>query len=118
SVYALPQKESAGNTLAVIPILDYFTDKRILSDQDWSPHYNGKGVSKSSLRFTWEMKKPSFYSGHKQIGDCPSLVISSQKTDCQNYFAKNDRQITSNTIKTFYLSKDFFRFQTLITICP
>lgn len=118
SVYALPQKESDGNTLAVIPILDYFTDKRILSDQDWSLHYNGKGVSKSSLRFTWEMKKPSFYSGHKQIGDCPSLVISSQKTDCQNYFAKNGRQITSNTIKTFYLSKDFFRFQTLITICP
>lgn len=109
-VYALPQRMSTGNTFAVIPILDYFTDKKIFSPQEWSPAA-GKHAGTSSLRFTWEMKKPFFYSGRKQE-DCGAvLVISSDKTDIENKYA-----LQSKILKRFELSSDVFRFQTFITI--
>jgi len=110
-VYALPQRISTGNTFAVIPMLDYFTNKKIYSPQDWSPAPDKPAAS--SLRFTWEMKKPSFYSRRKQEACRPLLLISSEKTDIEMQAPK--------VLKRFELSSEVFRFQTFLSLygnCP
>jgi uncharacterized membrane protein (GlpM family) len=60
-VHALPQKSSSGSTFTAIPILDYHTEKTLVSPQEW-PTRRGEENTRSSLRFTWEMTKPGFYS--------------------------------------------------------
>lgn len=60
-VYALPQRTSSGSTFAAIPLLDYYTDKAVVSPQAW-PSHREYARPTASLRFTREMKKPVFYS--------------------------------------------------------
>lgn len=112
-VYALPQKTSTGNTFAVIPILDYFTDKKIASPQEWSSP--SAENNKSPLRFTWEMRKPDFYSDYKKQADCPLLIISSEPIDRPLQGIADDSQHMEE-VKRFYLTNKIFRYQTFITL--
>ncbi|HDY71738.1 MAG TPA: hypothetical protein ENH50_08740, partial [Nitrospirae bacterium] len=65
-VFTLPQKRSVVNPAAAVPVLDLFTDKRILYDYKknmrFGPRLSKRRLQKSSLRFTWEYKNPEYYT--------------------------------------------------------
>ncbi len=61
-VYISPQSSSSGNTASSVPMLDLFTNKKIIYKHGGTPEDTGEFRMKSPLRFTWEMKMPDYYS--------------------------------------------------------
>jgi uncharacterized membrane protein (GlpM family) len=126
-VSALPQSESIGNTVAAIPIVDYFTKKRILSRQDWSKRSGSDDISTSSLRFTHELRKPAFYSDYapenRSEEACYLLVISSDEVFDTSSVAIENLPLFFKEIKSFHQYEDVFKFRTFATVyanvnCP
>jgi 4-amino-4-deoxy-L-arabinose transferase-like glycosyltransferase len=77
-VWALPQQASSGSTFAAIPLLDYYTRKRIVSPQEWPLRAGGAQAGTSPLRFSWEMRRPPFYAAPE--GErAPALVVLSSE---------------------------------------
>ncbi len=108
-VYAFPQKSSSGSSLAAIPILDYYTDKTIKSPQSWTAAPSEGSRKTSSLRFTWEMKKPDFYAPTEGTQDCVVLIASEAIERVPPRLARRE-------LKRFDLASDVFKYQTLVTV--
>lgn len=72
-VYTSPQSDSSGNTASSVPILDLFTNKKIIYKHGGRPEDNAGLLIESPLRFTWEMKLPDYYS---QQGSNESRIIT------------------------------------------
>lgn len=115
-VYALPQKSSSGSTFAVIPILDYHTDRKLVSPQEWPGHPQDGTTQKSSLRFTWETKKPDLYSQPDAGKSCAVVVISSEVLDHAPEALTGRHQSSLKVIKRFVLSSEVFKYQTFVTV--
>jgi hypothetical protein len=109
-VHALPQKGSSGSTFAVIPILDYHTDRKIVCPQEWPTHPEDGTTRTSSMRFTWEMKKPGFYSQPAMENSCAVVLISDEALD------RVPTGLSGRELKRFDLTSDVFRYQTVVTI--
>ena len=115
-VYALPQKNSSGSTFAVIPILDYYTDRKLVSPQEWPGHPQDGTTQKSSLRFTWETKKPDLYVLHEARKSCAMVIISGEVPDhVEEALTGRDRS-SLKVLKQFFLSSEVFKYQTFVTI--
>lgn len=113
-VYALPQVSSTGNTKVTIPILDFHTNKQLVSLQD-SFGSRDKRVEKSSLRYTWEFELPPFYSGANVMGRSPVVVISSVKITTLPW--EIERYANSPEIlKQFSVASRTFRYKSFVTI--
>ncbi|MEK6671894.1 MAG: glycosyltransferase family 39 protein [Nitrospirota bacterium] len=78
-VYALPQSSSSGNTASSVPILDLFTNKKIIFKHGGRPEEAGELWMKSPLRFTWEMKMPGYYSYHSTEPPITAIISGSEK---------------------------------------
>lgn len=115
-VYALPQKSSSGSTFAVIPILDYYTDRRIVSPQDWPGHPQDGTTQKSSMRFTWETERPEFYSQAGADKGCAAVVISSEVLDGMPEDVTVGEPGFFRKLKSFNLPSEVFKYQTIVTI--
>ncbi len=114
-IYTLPQRESTGNTEAAIPILDLFTTRRLLylQEQLFSP--GDERIKKSSLRFTWEFKRPGFYSGNGTNRTNPIAIISSEIIDePPQEIIQNMKSI--KILKKFVVSSGVFRYKTFVAV--
>ena len=104
----LPQSGSVGNTAIAIPLLDLYTKKGLCNGQPWNEPPS-RTHRESSLRFTWEMRRPYFY-------DCSGvpgyrLVISDSPT------ALSEMTIPFSGIKKSFTSRSgVFRFRTMVTL--
>lgn len=115
-VYALPQEDSSGSTFAVIPILDYYTARNLVSPQEWPGNPQDSETQKSSLRFTWETRKPDLYKPGISGKDCAVVIISSSALG-PGAGAFIGREINSlKAIKEFGLISAVFKYQTFVTI--
>lgn len=115
-VYALPQEDSSGSTFAVIPVLDYYTDRNLVSPQEWPGNPQDSETQKSSLRFTWETRKPNLYERDIPEKDCAVVIISSSALG-PGAGAFIGREINSlKVIKEFGLISAVFKYQTFVTI--
>ena len=78
-VVALPQMHALVNPAVSVPILDLFTAKRIVYHQDPVPPPAAETLGRSSLRFTWEYRSPSYYDavGTETPADSAVVVIAS-----------------------------------------
>lgn len=115
-VYALPQKSSSGSTFAVIPLLDYYTDRKVISPQEWPGHPQGGKTQKSSLRFTWETEKPDLYIQTEAGAGCALVVISSEVLEgVPEDFAVGGLPFPRE-LKRFDLSSEVFKYQTFVTV--
>ncbi|TAN45341.1 MAG: glycosyltransferase family 39 protein [Nitrospirae bacterium] len=119
-VYALPQPVSDGNTEAAVPVLDLFTSKRLVY-RGAKPGLPAKdGIEKSSLRFTWELKMPDFYSGTDKDAGLPLVVISGEAAaaaaspEMRDYAAS--RGLKTGPAAVFLKSSGVFRYKTFVTI--
>jgi 4-amino-4-deoxy-L-arabinose transferase-like glycosyltransferase len=75
-VRTAPQRDSAGNTEAAIPLLDLFTRKRIVSRQEPAVPPDSARLAQSSLRFSWEPGAKAFYARAADEETMPVAVIS------------------------------------------
>jgi len=61
-VVVLPQASSMVNPAVSVPVLDLFTQKKLVYRYDEDQIQRPASVEKSALRFTWEYKNPDFLS--------------------------------------------------------
>jgi uncharacterized membrane protein (GlpM family) len=115
-VYALPQKDSSGSTFAAIPILDYHTGKKIFSPQEWPVHPENGDTRQSSLRFTWETRKPDLYARTEAEPACALAIISSEAVERVPEAFTGEARSSFTELKRFKLASDIFRYQTFVTI--
>jgi hypothetical protein len=74
-VYTLPPRENRYNPSVSVPLLDFFTRKKILymgEDVPMPPH-----AERSPLRFTWEYRVPDYYEPFIRPQN-PAVVVISQ----------------------------------------
>ena len=115
-VYALPQKDSSGSTFAAIPILDYYTGKQILSSQNWPSHPENGETRQSSLRFTWEARKPEAYARTDAARGCALAIISSEALDAVPEAFTGGSLSGFDELQRFDRASEVFKYQTLVTI--
>jgi len=115
-VFALPQKDSSGSTFASIPILDYHTGKKLFSPQEWPLHPENSDTRQSSLRFTWETRRPELYSRTDAARGCALAVISSEVIERVPAALTGESQDAFEVLKRFDLASEVFKYQTLVTI--
>jgi 4-amino-4-deoxy-L-arabinose transferase-like glycosyltransferase len=73
-VKTLPQQASLGSTWALVPILDLYSSKEILSRAPSPPEAWSKALRLHPLRFSWELRAPDFY---RPAGSPQALVLLS-----------------------------------------
>jgi 4-amino-4-deoxy-L-arabinose transferase-like glycosyltransferase len=115
-VFALPQSRSIINPAVSAPILDLFTDKRIIYRETKSPPPAPETIASSPLRFTWEYATPSFLKpGLDDTGAVAVAVIASHPGQPLPVHV-------GATIAGLQLSEEFgtsdeiFRFKTLVKV--
>lgn len=114
-LYTLPQRSSTGNTEASIPILDLFTDKRIIYRRDKIFSLDNKNIEKSPLRFTWESKMPNFYSVNKESKAFLIAFISGEAIDNLPPWTIRNTQ-SPVLLKRFVASSGVFRYKTYVSL--
>ena len=107
-VFAFPQKASSGSTVPAIALLDYYSDVKITSEQNWSVRPEEGNMNLSSLRFTWEMKKPRFYA-KPPGGSTRVLVVISDES-------RMSKPSGFRELKRFARAENVFKYQTVVTI--
>lgn len=115
-VYALPQKNSSGSTFAAIPILDYHTGKKIFSPQEWPVHPENSDTRQSSMRFTWETRKPHLYARTEAETGCAVAIISSEAVEHVPEALTGGGQSLFEELKRFDLASGIFKYQTFVTV--
>jgi len=115
-VHALPQEDSSGSTFAAIPILDYFTGKKLFAPQEWPLHPEDSDTWRSSLRFTWEAPKPGFYSNADAAEGCALAVISSRAIDGVPAELSAGSRGSFEEVRRFALAAGMFKYQTFVTV--
>jgi len=74
-VIVLPQRRSAVNPLAAIPILDLFTDKEIVLSKETPAIPRPASIETSPVRFTWEAL-PTAYPDRALTGEKKTAAIA------------------------------------------
>lgn len=108
-VYPITQDQSMGDTRAVVPILDLFTDKMIICMDSTSERDNIQ-TYRSPLQFTWELGCPELYNITPDTDTIalPRIYISSTQLDIIPQSGYISREFTSSTGR--------FRYKTFVTL--
>jgi hypothetical protein len=116
-VFTLPQIHSIINPAVSVPILDLFTQKRVIYHYDLSLFPPKEQIEKSSLKFTWEYKNPKYYTAgnHRSERNTAVAIISS---DINQALPKHIKHKIKgyNISKVFKTSEDLFRYKTIVTV--
>lgn len=120
-VFTLPLKRSVVNPAAAVPVLDLFTDKRILYDykrnMSFGPHLSKRRLQKSSLRFTWEYKNPVYYAdSRKYRGETMAVVVISEDPVQTLPACIEAVKRKYPDSKVFKISTGIFRYRTIVTV--
>jgi 4-amino-4-deoxy-L-arabinose transferase-like glycosyltransferase len=116
-IFTLPQKKSIVNPAIAVPLLDIFTNKKILYEPDLDSPPNWNRIKKSSLRFTWEYKSPRYYNKKNEgPGTSSAVVVVSQSSD--QAIPKNLEHQTKQfkNSKTFKTVSGRYRYRTVVTV--
>lgn len=113
-VYTLHEQNPVLNPAVAVPLLDLFTRKQIV--YRYEPAFpEREEAKKSPLRFTWEYKNPSYYSGECRKESIPVAVISGGP------YETLPRDIAER-IKGYRLSREFdvyegvFGYRSMVTV--
>jgi 4-amino-4-deoxy-L-arabinose transferase-like glycosyltransferase len=117
-IFTLPQKKSVVNPAIAVPLLDIFTNKKILyePDLDSPPNWN-RIKKKSSLRFTWEYKNPPYYiNDTKDLKKVGAVVVISSDPKQRIPGHIEQRIKKYNSSKEFKTLSNLFRYRTVVTV--
>jgi len=114
-VFTLPQK-STVNPAVSVPLLDLFTDKRILFDYELCASSPPADVERLPLRFTWHYRNPDYYRVSDRDSDTELAVVISGMPD-DPLPAHIEKKIKDfHLLKTFGTPKRMFRFRTVVRV--
>jgi hypothetical protein len=115
-VFTLPLKGSLVNPSVAVPLLDLFTETRILYQYhpEFFPPPNN--IETWALRFTWEYKNPKYYTGsHVQKNNTTIVLISGEASAVLPQYLKQ-RMEGYRLSKRFEAFSDPFRYKTIVEI--
>jgi hypothetical protein len=120
-VFTLKQRKSFVNPAVAVPILDLFTDRKLLYNYKVNKRFGrsipAKRLKKSSLRFTWLYRNPVYYrSGLKKPGLAGAVIVISQRVGQRlpGYVRKRVRDY--RLTRVFSTSTGVFRYRTIVTV--
>ena len=116
-VFVLPQTRSDGNTEMAIPLLDLYTNKRIIYHER-KQEASGLGLQgrmQSSLRFSWEIRLPEFYTGHEAAACLPAVLISSMPDTAAHPNALYP-DAGMKALKRFESTTGVFKYKTFVSV--
>ncbi len=108
-VRASPQTSSSGSTFAAIPLLDYATRKTVIAPDAWPDPAAATGAATSSLRFSWELRRPAFYRDRAAEAGAPVAEISDGA-------GAPPPGADAAATRRFDRTDDVFRFQTVVVV--
>lgn len=111
-VVALPAADSPVNQAVSVPLLDLFTNKKIVYHYE-PPSVSNIEIEKSPLRFTWEYKNPAYY---EELADADAIVVVSEVPEPDLPSHVKERTTGYAGFRNFYYSDNIFRYQTLVTV--
>ncbi|OGW26168.1 MAG: hypothetical protein A2X59_05130 [Nitrospirae bacterium GWC2_42_7] len=116
-IFTLLTKDAAANPAIAVPILDLFTNKKIIYN------YNAdisavleKKISKSSLRFTWEYKNPDYYKYVEYSKENTAVAVISSEPGDALLSDIQDRISGCRLSKIYDEYEDIFRFRTSVRV--
>ncbi len=115
-VMVFPQVQSEGSSFPAIPLLDLYTEKRIVSGQQW-PNMKPENLSDHSpLLFTWVLKKPTYYEllDEKHLPATVAVILSEDTAPENLVQMENFSQ--KRTIARFRKNSGVFRYQTFVSV--
>ncbi len=114
NVYVLPQERSAGNTEMAVPLLDLYTNKRIIYHAQQLDASHQQDRMQSSLRFSWEIRQPDFYTAPHADACRPMVLISSRPAVAE----KDSGQPYAGlqVAKRFESTTGVFKYKTFVTV--
>jgi len=80
SVRAMPQR-SVINPEVTVPMLDLYTQARIIYEHRMVPTMSSEKIEKSSFRFTWTYRNPEYYKPEKTDVRTVTQVVVTPETD-------------------------------------
>jgi hypothetical protein len=104
-VRILPQTRSAGNTETAIPLLDLYTGKRLIYQQEQAARPADERIRTAPLRFTWEVRLSRFYAAGARINRNMPVTLISSEPPAPGFPAK-----------TFIADTGTFRYKTFVTV--
>lgn len=116
-VHVLPQLRSSINPAVSVPILDYFTNKRIVYQPDMSlnPRPGQEVIETSPLRFTWAYKHPPYFSAKRANVDIPvAIILSDSNQSLPSHIAR--RLGDYRLDKELNTSDRVFRYKTIVRV--
>ncbi|MFV1993226.1 MAG: hypothetical protein ACC635_04915, partial [Acidiferrobacterales bacterium] len=128
-VITLPQARTIVNPAVSVPVLDLFTQKKLVYQYQKNRISVPGSVEKSPLRFTWEYRNPGFFSEYF-LGDTDTTTGTSRKRIPVVIIFGDTRQINSQVIPAritkriegYRLAKELtvfdkvFKYQTMIRV--
>ncbi len=115
-VFALPQSRSIINPAISVPVLDLFTDKRIIYREIESPPPAPESIATSPLRFTWEYATPRYLKPDPDHTGAAAVAVISSRPD-QSFPGHIGAEIAGFQLsEEFGVSDEIFRFQTLVKV--
>ncbi len=119
-VFTLPQRRSFVNPAVAVPILDLFTERKLVYNYEVNRKFRrpipAKRLEKSSLRFTWLYKNPVYYRDGLRKGRTGAIVVISQRVGQRlpGYVRKRVRGYRISRV--FSTSTGIFRYRTIVTV--
>ena len=104
------------NPSVSVPLLDLFTEKAIRYDYHEAEYPPPEDLETSPFRFTWTYRNPAYYQGSEMTAAKKAVVIVTDSTE-ERIPEPVRREIESYSHRrTFAVSDDAYRHQTLITV--
>lgn len=103
------QRTSTGNTEMAIPLLDLYTQKRIVYQRERAARPTNELIQLSPLRFSWEFPLPRSYGGSGGTSALPVVVISSEPTGRAGHAGLR-------SLATFTSDTGVFRYKTFLEV--
>ncbi len=114
-VLTLPLKDPVVNPSVAVPLLDLFTEKKIVYRYDPALFPPPQDIAISALRFTWEYKNPRYYTAEIAQNNVAVAVISGE-TGFTLPESLKKRLEGCREVKRFVSASDPFRYKTLISL--
>jgi hypothetical protein len=114
-VYTVPEKDPVVNPAVAVPILDFFTNRRIRYDYTPSFQSDTEEILLSPLRFTFEYRNPAYYS-EDDNGPASAVVVISSWAGQPLPAGIAERVRDFRRTKVFDITENVFRYQTVVTI--
>lgn len=116
-VFTSHSKEPVVNPAVAVPLLDLYTEKRIVYRCESSVLRPKEDVETSPLRFTWEYRNPRYYTEGPAVedGKSPVVVIAGDLDEVfPLYVSRKTRDYQA--VRVFIDDEGVFQFKTFVAV--